>query len=242
MKKSLLVLAALSLAACSHSVYLPGSHRQRPDVAGKGGGVELGFGVQQLVSVEVFDDITTNPPTRTDGMGVELVELVFPVLPFFDINIGAMEKLDFYYTSGLGLRYLWLGEPGKEGWKSTVWGGAHYSGNEKSYDEGTSTATTEVDGMEYGLSFGKDFGQHRLLYVTVGRTAGKAKTKIVQTANTFNYSDDFEHTIATLGASLGQQWYFWAEMSATQTKWMTDDAGSNTQDNTSFLIGTGYRW
>lgn len=242
MMKHLFVLLAFFTFGCSHSVYLPGSHRQKPEVSGLTGSGNIAFGVQQLVSVEVFNDITTDPPSRTDGISSDLVEVILPVFPFVDLNVGIFQRLEFYYSTGLGLRYLWLGEPGKEGWKSTLYGGLHSTGQSRSYEEGASSASTKLDAKEYGISIGRNFGGHRLLYVSLGKTDGNAKTKIQQPTKAFNYKDDFEHSIASLGTSLGERWFFWAEISATQTKWITDDSGSNTQDNSSFLIGTGYRW
>ncbi|MFN9067547.1 MAG: hypothetical protein ACK5V3_09980, partial [Bdellovibrionales bacterium] len=203
---------------------------------------DVAVGLNPYVSVEVFDNITTNPPTRTDGINSDLAQVALAILPFVDVNLGLMERLDLYYTTGLGLRYQWLGEIGKEGWKSTLWGGLNALNINADDTEGTTTAKSKVDGFEYGLSFGRDFGNHSLIYVTVGKTTGGAKTTITQPANVFKYSDDFEHTILSLGANVGHKWYFWAEASATETRWKTKDAGSSTQTNSSYLIGIGTRF
>ena len=106
----------------------------------------------------------------------------------------------------------------------------------------TTTAKTKLDGLEYGFSVGRHFGDSNLIYFTLGKTTGNSKTTITQPTNVYKYSDDFEHTIASLGANVGQKWYFWAEISATETKWKTKDAGSNTQTNSSYLLGLGFRF
>lgn len=232
---------SLILAACSHNVIMPGSLRQKPEVAGRWGGGEVAYGVHRNVEVEVFNDITANPPTRTDGSTLSFIQLVFPVLPYFDVGLGLFERLDVYYNSGLGLRYMWLGDSKSEGWKSTVFGGV-ISGGSSTENEGATKAETILSGMEYGFSVGQNFGKSNLVYITLGQQKGDGKSTITQTAQTFKYSDDFEHTLLSLGATTGEQWYFWAEISGTETKWKTSDAGTNTETNTGYMLGGGYRW
>ena len=243
MKPFLFLIIAMSLIGCSHSVFLPGSYRQKPKTAEKQWGGEVNFGLQQTVQVEVFNDITVDPPTRTDGVNLSLLEIALPVLPFFDVNLGVFKDLDVYWTSGLGLRYQWLGDAKSTGWNSTFFAGAAAQSSGTGSDEqDTSKADTKLSGLEYGVSVGYYWTATNGLYLSIGTTDGKAKTDITQPTKTFDYDDKYEHSIFSIGGTYGEKWYLWLEASSTTTKWKFDEGGSNTQDNSSFLIGTGYRW
>jgi len=243
MKPFLFLILMSFLIGCSHSVILPGSYRQKPKSAEKQWGGEVGLGIQEMVSVEVFNDITTDPPQRTDGVDLDLLEIAIPILPFIDLSLGVFNNLDVYYTSGLGLRYQWLGDSKSTGWNAAVFAGAAgYGAQSDSENSGTTSADTEISGVEYGLSFGHYWTANNGLYLSVGTTDGKAKTKITQPTKIFKYDDQFDHTIISLGGTYGEKWYLWLEMSSISTKWKFDEGGSNTQDNSSFLVGTGVHW
>lgn len=245
MKLFLFIIIAMSLIGCSHSVLLPGSYRQKPKTAEKQWGGEVNFGFQQTVEVEVFDDYKADPPVRTDGSAISILDVVMPVLPFFDVNLGILKDLDVYYTSGLGLRYQWLGDAKSTGWNSTVFvGGAGFGtgSNSKTEDDAGYSAETKTAGLEYGISAGYYWTGTNGLYLTYGMTDGKSKTDITHPTKTFEYNDKFEHSMVSLGGTYGETWYFWLEVSSITTKWKFDEGGSNTQENSGFLIGTGYRW
>lgn len=48
------------------------------------------LGLQRTVEIEIFDDITTNPPTRFTTNGVGLVEVILPIIPSSSLNLGLM--------------------------------------------------------------------------------------------------------------------------------------------------------
>lgn len=243
MKPFLFILLASLLVGCSHSVILPGSYRQKPKASEKLWSGEFSFGVQQTVEIEVFNDYTVNPPTRTDGVNDGLAETLFPVLPFVDLSLGILKDLDIYYTSGLGLRYQWLGDAKSTGWNGTVFAGASSAGNgSETQNSGGASAKTDLSGVEYGISVGHYWTANNGLYLSVGTTDGKAKTKITQPANTFEYDDKYDHTIVSLGGTYGDKWYLWLEMSSVTTKWKFDEGGSSDQSNSSWLAGAGVRW
>lgn len=240
MKPFLFIIFASLLVGCSHSVILPGSYRQRPKTIEKQWGGEVSFGAQQTVEVEIFDDITTDPPSRTDGTELGFSKFIFPVLPFVDLNFGILKKLDVYYASGLGIRYQWLGDEKSIGWNATVFAGAAgVSSSTSSQDSSGASAKTKLSGVEYGISFGHYWTSLNGLYVSYGTTDGKSNTKITQTTKSFEYDDKYEHTILSLGGTYGNPWYLWLEMSKVKTKWKFDEGGSDTQDNNSFILGTG---
>lgn len=243
MKPFLFIILASLLVGCSHFVILPGSYLQKPKSAEKQWGGEVGVGAQKMIGVEVFDDITTDPPQRTDGISLGLVEIFLPILPYFDFSLGLLKNLDFYYTSGLGLRYQWLGDSKSTGWNSTLFAGAAgYGTSTDSETSGGSSADTKLSGLEYGISFGHYWTSYNGVYMTVGTTDGQADTKITQPTKSFKYKDKFDHTIMSLGGTIGENWYLWLEISSVLTKWKFEEGNSSDQDNTSWLIGTGYRW
>ncbi len=241
MKLNLALLSLVFLSACSHSVILPGSFQQRPEVAGRSLGGSASIALQKTVAVEIFSDISSNPPTRDDGIDLELIEVVMPALPALDLNFGVLEKLDLYFSSGAGLRWMWMGEPKSEGWKSTIFGGV-VSPSETESTSGTAGAETKIQGVEYGLSVGKALNKSALVYLTVGKQSCDAKTTINQTGQIFRYADKFEHQMYTFGLSYGELAYVMLEASLVETKWKTEEAGTDTESNNSWLLGLGLRW
>jgi hypothetical protein len=226
---------------CSHSVILPGSFQQRPEVGGRFLGGSSTLGIQRTIEVEIFDDITANPPTRFTTNGIGLVEVILPAIPSTSLNLGLTSFMDVYYTNALGARFQILGMPDQPGWKSTIFaGGLVNSGSETT--NGSVIANTKISGTEYGLSFGYAFSKSDMVYITAGMQDGDAKTEIVQTTQTFNYDDTFEHSILTLGASTGENFFINTEISVTKTKWKTKTEGSETTDKTGGLVSLGFRW
>jgi hypothetical protein len=238
---SLVLFLSLFFLGCSHSVILPGSFQQRPEVGGRLLGGSASLGLQRTNEIEIFDDITTNPPTRFTTNGVGLVEVFLPIIPSSSLNLGLTSFMDLYYTSAVGARFQVLGLSGQPGWKSTIFaGGLVNSGSDTT--NGTTTANTKITGTEYGFSIGYGFSKSDLIYITAGMQDGDAKTEIIQTAQTFNYDDNFEHSILTLGATLGENFFINTEISVTKTKWETLANGSETTDKTGGLVSLGFRW
>ena len=90
------------------------------------------------------------------------------VIPFVDINLGVLEKVDIYYTSAFGARWMFYGEPKEQDWKATVFAGSIVNNASSKRDNGASEAETKIDGIEYGFSVGKQVSEKALLYFTYG--------------------------------------------------------------------------
>lgn len=237
------ILACLAVAGCSHSVVLPGSLQQWPEVAGRLGGGDFNLGLEQTIEFEIFIDITTNPPVRSTANGVGLFEAVMPVLPSGSFSLGILSNVDFYATGAYGARWMFWGTPREDGWRSTVFVGA-ISGSESSssLSGGTITAETKLDGTEYGFSVGKLISKKFLVYGTLGQQKGQGKTTIVQPTQTFKYNDDYEHSLLTMGTTIGEKAYFLVEVSAFETKWKPATGLSMKDSGTSYLFGGGFKW
>lgn len=243
LKSTLVPFVFLFLSACNHTVILPGSMQQRPIVGGKWLGGDINVSLERTVEVEIFDDITTNPPQRNTGASLSIVEWALPVLPSLGANLGLTETVDVYATGSYGFKWMFWGDPKANGWKATTFLGLVNSKQETVENStGPTDASTDMEGYEFGFSVGHAFSNANLLYVTIGQQRADAETTIRQTAQQFEYDDKFEHTIATLGWVLGEKLYFNVEVSSVQTKWMFDEGGSNTTNNGSFLIGAGGKW
>lgn len=245
MKKVFLTaFAALSLSACAHTVILPGSLRQRPDVPTHPGGGSVNFGVRQAAGIEVFDNLASNPPTRPANAEADLITVI--PIPFVDLSISAFQNTEFYYNTGLGMKWMFMGEPGQEGWRMAVFGGFAGGGSATKINDcnsGCDKAETALDSLEYGFTFGKQVNSSVLLYATVGQQKGKAKSEIEQSGGTkFTYNDTYEHSVATVGLTAGSSWYFIGELGMHATKWVNDEGGSNTVNGNTYVLGAGYRW
>lgn len=239
------VFVAFMMSACGHSVFLPGSLRQRPDVPTRPGGGSVNFGVRQAAGIEVFSDLSSNPPTRPINAESDLITLI--PFPFVDLSIGAFKNTEVYYNTGLGMKWLFVGEPGQEGWRMAVFGGIAndaWTGTEqKDCNANCDKAKTDLKGLEYGFTFGKQVNQSVLLYVTVGQQKGDADSEIEQSGGAkFTYKDKYEHSVATFGLTAGASWYFIGELGMHQTKWVKDEGGSNTVHGNTYVLGAGYRW
>lgn len=235
---------SLQFIACSHMVFLPGSFQQQPVVAGRLGGGEVKLAAESTLAIDIFDDITSNPPDRDAETNESLISAALLLIPAMDVSVGLFPYIDVYYTGAAGVRWMFWGQPDKDGWRSTVFTGVVGRTDSSSKDTaaGHFEADTDSTGMEYGFSVGYAFNRGNLLYLTVGRQDGKAKTDITQPTQTFAYSDKFEHSIATLGWSVGETWYFNSEMGTTHTKWKFDEGGSDTFEDVAWSFGVGYRW
>ena len=247
MKKLILILFAVStLAACQHTLILPGSLRQRPDVSGEQWGGQVSFGVRRAAPITIFDDIRSNPPVRSDTADENISTLV--PLPFVDVGLAVLPRFEAYFNTGFGLKWLFMGEPRAEGWKAAVFAGApngpwNVSGpTDSDCTASCQRADTSFSGAEYGLTFGKQTNASTLVYLTLGQQKGNAHTEIEQTANTFTYKDKFEHNVGTIGITLGEKWYFLGEVGGYQTKWTKEEGGDYNVSGYSFAIGGGYYW
>lgn len=238
----ILLLLLLGLTACNHTVKLPGSFQQRPEVGGRLGGGDFNLSLERMTAVEIFDDITSNPPVRAQGTNDSLSDIIFPVLPSLNLNIGLLSYLDVYYNGNVGLKYMFLGQPNKEGWKSTLFAGVMNQEDSTEYGSGANKAVTKSTGFEYGISVGKSIGKSSLAYLTLGQIQADAKTDITQPSLQFKYNDKFEHRIATLGITAGEKFYFNAEISHSNTVWHFDEGGEDEVNATSWLLGGGFRW
>lgn len=199
---------------------------------------------ESTLAIDVFDDITTNPPDRDTTTTESLISAALLFIPDFDVSVGIFSNIDLYYTGAIGARWMYWGQPDKDGWKSTLFAGVinRTNSSEKHTAAGRFDADTKSSGMEYGVSVGYAFSKSNLLYFTVGQQNGDAKTDITQPSQTFKYSDKFEHLIASLGWSVGETWYFNSELGTTQTKWKFDEGGSDTLSDVAWSFGVGYRW
>ncbi len=242
--KNILIITFLSicLISCSHSVILPGSFRQSPIVGGKLWSGHINTGFQSTVELQIFDDIKTNPPLRSSPADSGFIEALVPILPFLDVNLGILSAVDIYYTSALGARWMFYGEPTAEAWKATVFAGSIINNSKTKEDDGTSEAETKIGGIEYGFSVGRQVSQKTLIYFTFGNQVADAKTTVKQPTQTFKYDDKFEHTILTLGLHVGETFFFNGEVSHSQTLWKTDDVGNDKSTSTTYLASLGYMW
>lgn len=247
MKKLLLIALSLStLAACQHTVFLPGSLRQRPDVANVAWDGNIAFGMRKAAAVGVFDDLGSNPPVRATDPEAEVATLV--PFPYVDVEIAFVKDVEVYYNTGFGVKWLFLGNHGEQGWRAAVFGGVpndpwNGGSSNDDCDANCDKARTEFNGSELGLTFGRQVSDSVLLYVTVGKQQGKAKTVIEQTGGTtFTYNDDFEHSVASLGIAAGNEWFFTAELSAHTTTWKKEEGGEYDLKGTAYVLGGGYRW
>ncbi len=242
--KNVFTLALLSFAmiGCTHSVLLPGSFRQNPSVGGKLWAGHVNAGFQSTVELEVFDNIKTNPPIRSAPGDSGFIQALIPVIPFIDVNLGVLEKVDIYYTSAVGVRWMFYGEPKKQDWKATLFAGSIINNASSKHDDGASEAETKIDGVEYGFSVGKQVSEKALLYFTYGNQLGDADTKVTQTTRIFKYEDKFQHSIFTLGLRVGEEFFFNGEVSQSQTHWKTTDVGSDRDTSTTYLASIGYIW
>jgi hypothetical protein len=231
----LLLPLLATLVGCAHTVYLPGSLNQAPKVTGRLLGGRAGIQAYSQVKVDVVKSPTATPPDRSQfDVGTSSMFGLDT-----DVSIGLLEHLDLYFTSGLGLRWMVLGDPNTVGWKSTLFVGGLASGTKywTDYNSGAVRAETVLKYSEYGFSIGKQIDSSNLFYASLGNQSGTGETSVVQGTNTYEYKDNYTHTVASLGVLTGYPWYFNAEIAHTFSNW------ENTKgDLTTWAVGTGYAW
>lgn len=223
-----------------HTYYIPATAGQFPETSGKlfGGSVEAHFA--SATGVEVLRDYKANPPltdnTTTNGSlwltGSRLA-----------LNLGLVETFDLYFNKGVGIRWQYMGAPKATGWKGTLFAG----GISAAVSTSTGTlgaanyakAETKATGSEIGTSVGYTTTPGNTIFSNAVYSVAKARTQVEQDAGRlFNYEDDFKYFLLSLGARVGETWYFQYEVSATYVQWPRT---SNTWVGGGNL-GFGYQW
>ena len=100
-----IIICFTLFSGCALTVLFPGSLNQRPDVSGKLVSGDVSIGLENFVEVTVFDDITTNPPTRIPASGAATgptLKTVLSFLPVINYNLGLFPIIDIYYTGHYG--------------------------------------------------------------------------------------------------------------------------------------------
>lgn len=243
MRKILLLIAVIFFAAgCQtpHTFYFPATSGQIPEVSGRLWGGSAEVNMASAAGVEIIRDIKTNPPstdnTTTNGA------LLFSGTNFL-VALGVSERIELFVNKGGGVRYQYMGEPRKEGWKGTVFAEAYSSGVGTTH--GTlgaadyADAQTRASGYRMGTSLGFSPVESNLIFGTVMLATGQAKTTLKQDAGReFQFDDNFRSFLISLGARIGKAWYFQYEGSVTYVQWPrvadTWVGGGN--------LGFGYQW
>lgn len=231
----------LIVAACQtpHTFYIPATSAQVPEVSGRLWGGSIEANLASAAGVEVVRDIKTNPPA-TDNATINgsLMMTGSNIL----LALGVSERFDLFLNKGPGVRYQYMGEPRKEGWKGTVFLEAHSSGiGTTSGTTGAADyaeADTRVSGTKFGTSVGYSPVESNLFFGTAAMTLGNGKTTVKNSGGEFKFDDNFKSFLMSLGARIGKTWYFQYEISATYVQWprVSDTwvGGGN--------LGFGYQW
>lgn len=254
MSKWLIFFAGIGLVTvgCSSVARLPSTTGQAPIGGGGFLSGRVGLDLANAIPVKTVDDITTNPPTRTTiGVGHDdLFDDVFFTNTFagtgFDAGLGLLKRLDVYYTRNPGLRFLAIGDPEGEGWKTSVFVGYFSTDQDETFN--ISNVKTKLTGLEYGVSIGKQFKKSALAYLTLASRGGDAEITIVQTGiGQFQYDDEYDHYIASLGIILGDKVYFKAEVSGNYIDWQGTNPNTLQEISDSGFefggtLGAGFAW
>lgn len=251
----LVFLSELFMIGCASVARLPMSTGQVPEVSGKLWGGKVGIDLSSSVPVTTVNDITTTPPTRTSiGVGEEdpledLLGVSALAGSRIDFALGLLQRLDLYYTNAFGARYMIWGEPGKAGWRSTLFIGYYNVGNSNSVVFGSTeySANNNTSGFELGGSIGNRLDEMNLVYLTLASRGGEAKIRVSQNGIEQQvYEDTYDHYLMTFGFLFGQTWYLKVEAGASYVNWQGPDNSGNTlkDDGTTFggSLGFGYQW
>ena len=251
----ILFLAEMFMSGCASVARLPISTGQVPEVSGELWSGRVGLDLSSSVPVTTVNDITSSPPTR-DSIGVgeeDPLDEIVGVSAFagtrMDVALGLLRRLDIYFTGAFGARYMLLGEPGKTGWRSTLFVGYYSvgSGNSTVIGSDEFASNTNMTGFEFGGSIGNRMDELSLAYVTLASRGGDARIRVVRNGVEQQvYEDTFDHYLMTFGFMFGQKWYLKVEASANFVSWKGPDNSGNTieDDGTGFggTLGFGYQW
>jgi hypothetical protein len=246
-----LVLMSVYLTSCSTIVYMPITTHQTPEVSGELWNGEVGLNFATTVGVEVVNNNDTNPPTRNEiEIGVEgLFGNGLLTGTVFDFSLGLWSKIDFYINRYVGAKFQFLGEPRKAGWVGSAFlGGATGSAASTSTSsDDTSDAVVSVNGNEGGVSIGFRKDEGLMYYGTLAHRIGTADIVVDQTAEDFEYEDNYTQSFATIGVLVGAAFYGKFEASYTTITWKgeSDNLGKTISDTGAgggVSLGFGYRW
>ena len=227
----------------SQNYYLPGSSGQIPEVSGRLWGGSAEAHLASGVAVQIVRDLRTTPPA-TDMTSAN--SSVFLSGTSFLFDLGLADRFDIYVRRGVGARFQVYGVPGEEGWKSTVFvqqantstkttdGTIGSSDNDPKVD-----AQTISNAIEVGTSIGYSPKVNQLLFVTLLYGKGLAKTTVNHpSAGQWKVDDQFTNIMLSLGARIGDPWFFQYEISGTYVDWPRIAPTVVGAGN----LGFGYQW
>lgn len=240
--KALLILFGLLAAGCTHTINLRSSHFAVPVVSEKQwSGYFEGVGTA-VTKVTLVNDLTTNPPDRTDvkiNADVDAADIFMVNNISVDAGVSIFPALELYFGGALtGLRWQFLNPGASVGtWVAALQGS--YGSSNVSTTNGDAEAKSKVNTTQGGLSIGYITAQV-VPYFSYIYENHSVTTDVTNTSGSFGpYSDSGLHKYYSLGISSYQRGFSYAlEYSLIDISW--DRSEHTSQNALGFKLG--YAW
>ena len=210
----LFLLAAVT--GCSHSIKIKGARFAAPTVGEKQWSGFISLSGSADTRITLIENIDGNPPTRNpvrineDADAGDLLGLNFLG---FEAALSPLKAVEIYLDNSLiGLRWQFLNH-GKGPLVAALQAG-HVSGSQgTSYEEdsGSSSAESDIDRTQAGISFGYQVNENIMPYVSYLHENYEVETRVTNSNGNFGpYDDEGQHQFLAIGVMSPRKGVFWA--------------------------------
>lgn len=243
----LLILLVLILSSCTHTLKIRSSPFLSPIVDEKSLGGHFGVVASSPTTVTVVNDITSNPPIRSEvkiNEDYDVGDILLLTHVGFDLSLSLIGSVEVYASNSIsGLKWQFLNPGGK----SEVFVGALRVGlgsNSTSTSSSSggveSNAKSNISAQEKGLSVGYIVRPTFIPYLSYVENTFEAKTSVTNSSGSFPGYEDFgKHTILSLGLANSTPGFdYGIEYNMINIKW---DRSLASYQNT-LGLKAGVRW
>jgi len=246
MKNTLLVLSAILLSSCNHTINLRANHFATPIVGENVWSGHFAGVATSSTSITVVNDITSNPPNRSSlviNKDINAADLFLINNIGVDVSLSVIKSLEVYVESSvLGLRWQILNHgAATDVWTMAIQGGIGSS--VKATSEGSnvvSTASSKVTSNQAGVSIGYK-SSTVVPYISYVHDTYDVATSVTNGNGSFGpYTDKGTHDTYSVGLTTHGKGF----RGAIEYSMINIDWDRATQKNYQNAIGgkLGYAW
>ncbi len=247
MKRFVLLLCLCFLMGCTHTIRMRSSHFNTPITSEKLFGGHFGAVGATPTTVTLINDITTNPPLRSEvkvNEDLKVSDLLLISNIGYDFSLGIGHSVELTASdSEYGVKWQFLNPGAKAG---SVVGAVRAGLGSKTATTSTTSgdvecrASSSITLEQGGISFGYMVKESFVPYISYVNDSISVTTNVTNGFGAFNdYKDKGIHSITSLGFANGSPGFDYAiEYNMIDIKW--DRADRKYQNSVGFKLGA--RW
>ncbi|WP_374029114.1 hypothetical protein [Bdellovibrio bacteriovorus] len=241
----ILLLSVVVLSGCGHTINFRASHFAVPMTGEEQWSGHVAPVVASATKVNVINDITSNPPLRSEvriNEDITAGDLIYVTNIGLDASVNVLKGTDIILDNSLlGLRFQFLNHGVKENaWVAALHGAIGKRNVSTSETSGTtSDADSDVSSTQAGISLGYKYAFF-VPYLSYIYESHDVSTKVTNSHGSFGpYDDKGVHQYYSLGVTThGKGLRFAVEYNYINIKW---DNSDNKSQNT-LGLKVGFAW